>query len=67
MGMNLDAGAHPGPVGNCSPHAPPSGGAPTSGRCPDFSTTALQDLGLQPQRHPSTNNSPAPHHVGASL
>ena len=23
MGMNLDAGAHPGPMGNQSPHAPP--------------------------------------------
>ena len=43
-----------------------SGGAPTDGRCPVFSTTALQDLGCQPQRHPSPPTSPAPHHVGAS-
>ena len=27
------------------------GGAPTGGRCPVFSTTALQDLGLQLQLH----------------
>ena len=66
MGINLDAGAHPGPMGNFSPHAPSgsrypplsrvvvgSGGAPTGGRCPVFSTTALQDLGLQLQRHPA--------------
>ena len=44
-----------------------SGGAPTGGRCPVFSTTALQDLGSQPQRHPSPNTSSAPRHVGASL
>ena len=43
------------------------GGAPTGGGCPVFSTTALQDLGLQPQSHPSNNTSAAPHHVGASL
>ena len=29
------------------------GGAPTGGRCPVFPTTALQDLGLQLQRHPA--------------
>ena len=29
------------------------GGAPTGGRCPVFSTTALQDVGLRQQRHPS--------------
>ena len=47
-------------------HAPPAsrgpppprvvvgwGGAPTGSRCPVFSTAALQDLGLQLQRHPT--------------
>ena len=29
------------------------GGAPMGGHCPVFSSTALQDLGLRPQRHPS--------------
>ena len=43
------------------------------GRCsygwplPCLLTTALQDLGLQPQRHPSPNTSSATHHVGTSL
>ena len=66
MGMNLDAGAHPGPMGNQSPHAPllpqPTlprvvvgwDGAPTGGRCPFSLTTALQDLRLQLRRHSSS-------------
>ena len=64
MGMNLDAGAHPGPMGALkSPRAAPPAhhsfvvvgwcGAPTGGRCPVFSATALQDPGLQLLRHPA--------------
>ena len=50
--MNLDAGAHPGPMGNLSPHAPPSGGAPTGGRHPASRLLLRRTSGCSCWRHP---------------